>query len=71
MPIWLRKFTYKKIEEHYKKANNQNEDFMETTEKFKKSKQSGEWQPINPGNLKQFQFKKGSKSHYTPKKKYL
>ena len=38
--------------EHYEKSNKPKDDFVSTTEKMKKAKESGEWQPINPGNFK-------------------
>ena len=40
MPIWLRKFTYNKINEHYSKVNKANSssgDLMDSTEKFRAS----------------------------------
>ena len=58
MPIWLRNWTYKKIEEHYSKEQKQNDDFTAATEKFKK---------INPAQMKQFKFDKNSKGSYSKK----
>ena len=64
MPIWLRTFTYKKIEEYHKKQNptSQNDDLVSSTEKMK------EFKKINPSNFKQFQFdKKKSPGSYSKK----
>ena len=62
MPIWLRNFTFKKIEEHYNKVNAKPDDLMANTEKMK------EIQKINPSQFKQFNFDKTKKSGTYSKK---
>tara|TARA_R110000824_G_scaffold394841_1_gene594951 strand:- start:74 stop:241 length:168 start_codon:yes stop_codon:yes gene_type:complete len=54
MPIWLRKFTYYKIKDHYDEENKKSGDLQNTTPTTNKEK----YQPINPSDLKQFQFLK-------------
>jgi hypothetical protein len=38
MPIWLRKFTYNKMIEHYDKQNQHNEDLATQSQKIKEGK---------------------------------
>lgn len=42
MPIWLRRFTFKKLEEHYKKESEEHEKAM------KSSKQKKNFKPKKP-----------------------
>ena len=55
MPIWLRNFTFKKIEEHYSKQTSKEDDIIASTEKMKGM------QKINPSQFKQFNFDKRKK----------
>ena len=61
MPIWLRKFTYHKIEEHYSKVNKKDDDLISATEKYKKMGK------IDPSQMKQFPFKGKPKGGYSKK----
>ena len=61
MPIWLRKFTYNKIEEHYSKQNKKDDDLISATEKYK------DMAKIDPSKMKQFQFKSKPKGGYSKK----
>lgn len=38
MPVWLRRFTYNKLIEHYDKQNKQNEDLATQSQKIKEGK---------------------------------
>ena len=38
MPVWLRRFTYSKLIEHYDKQNKQNEDLGTQSQKIKEGK---------------------------------
>ena len=61
MPIWLRKFTYHKIEEYYSKQNKEKDDLTSATEKYKNMAK------IDPSKMKQFQFKGKPKAGYSKK----
>lgn len=61
MPIWLRKFTYHKLEEHYSNKSKKDDDLISTTEKYKKMGK------IDPSQMKQFQFKGKPKGGYSKK----
>jgi hypothetical protein len=61
MPIWLRKFTYKKIEEHFQKQSKKDDDLILATEKYK------DMAKIDPSKMKQFQFKGKPKGGYSKK----
>lgn len=38
MPIWLRRFTFKKMQEHYDKQNQSSDDLATQTQKIKEGK---------------------------------
>lgn len=61
MPIWLRKFTYHKLEEHYSKINKKDDGILSATEKYKNLAK------IDPSQMKQFQFKSKPKGGYSKK----
>ena len=61
MPIWLRKFTYHKIEEHYQKQTKEKDDLVSATEKYKNMAK------VDPSKMKQFQFKGKPKGGYSKK----
>jgi len=61
MPIWLRKFTYHKLEEHYSNKSKKDDDLISATEKYKNMAK------IDPSQMKQFQFKGKPKGGYSKK----
>ena len=51
MPIWLRKFTFNKIDEHYRNQNKKhNDDLSSQTHKIKSGKVEIAPQFLNPKN---------------------
>ena len=54
MPIWLRKFTYHKMKDHYDEDNKKSDEIQNKTQQVKKEG----FQQIRPSDLKQFQFLK-------------
>ena len=60
MPIWLRKFTYNKIQKHYEQLNKHNEGdtLMDSTQKFKNEGRVGDPYKVNvPSFIKSQQGK--------------
>ena len=65
MPIWIRNFTYKKIEVHYIKQKPKEDSIVDTTEKFKKM--NGDSPTVSHAQFKQFNFKKQTRQRQSKK----